>query len=124
MPFVPGHRPADEAAHPGLRSSERVALILPGEARDPVAMLYTLSAPADVFATVSFTGPNGTLAPVPVPGWEQRKTTPLRFAVGDDGEAVVTEAGPPRLSDWSSHCPPPICCQAASGPGRSSTASR
>ena len=42
VPFVPGRRPADEASHPGLGSSEEVAVILPGEDEDPACVLYTL----------------------------------------------------------------------------------
>ena len=42
VPFVPGRRPADEAAHPGLGSSEEVAVILEDE-EDPACVLYTLT---------------------------------------------------------------------------------
>src|SRR3954454_21152141 len=80
VPFIPGRRPEDEAAHPGLGSSEDVAVILPGGDEDSAALLYTLSRAADVRATVSFTGPDGSLAPVPVPGWEDRLLAPVRFA--------------------------------------------
>ena len=42
VPFVPGRRPAAEAAHPGLGSSEKVALILPDEEQDLAFLLYDL----------------------------------------------------------------------------------
>ena len=72
VPFVPGRRATAEAARAGLGSSESVALILPGEDEDPAWLLYTLEGDAEVRARVSFTGPDGSLAPVPVPGWEDR----------------------------------------------------
>jgi CRP-like cAMP-binding protein len=84
VPFIPGRRPEDEAAHPGLGSSEDVGVILPGSDEDPAHLLYTLAGPADVRATVSFTGPDGSLAPIPVPGWEDRALPPVRFAPESD----------------------------------------
>jgi CRP-like cAMP-binding protein len=99
VPFVPGRRPAAEAAHPGLGSSEEVAVILPDDQPDPAWLLYTLSGAAadDVYirARVSFTGPDGSLAPVPVPGWDDRPTAPLTFAVAEDGSASVAPAPDP-----------------------------
>ena len=81
VPFVPGRRAAAEAAHPGLGSSEQVALILPGEQEDPAWLLYALSGDASVRSRVSFVAADG--APAPVPGWEDRPVPPLTF--GDDG---------------------------------------
>src|ERR671915_1293656 len=43
VPFVPGRRPSDEAAYPGLGSSEAVAAILPDGRDDPAWLLYGLS---------------------------------------------------------------------------------
>src|SRR3954454_12266702 len=76
VPFVPGRRPADEAAHPGLGSSEDVGLILPGGEEDRACILYELEGDAAVRATVSFTGPDGSQAPAAVPGWEDRAVEP------------------------------------------------
>jgi hypothetical protein len=91
VPFVPGRRPAAEATHPGLGSSEEVALILPDEEQDRAFVLYDLHGgvadDVSVRARVSFTGPDGSLAPVPVPGWEDREATPLTFVPGTDGSA-------------------------------------
>jgi CRP-like cAMP-binding protein len=82
VPFVPGRRPEHEAAHPGLGSSEEVAVILPGDHDDPACVLYTLPAAGltgvTVDASLSFRGPDGRLAPVPVPGWERREVETSR----------------------------------------------
>ena len=98
VPFVPGHRPADEAAHPGLGSSEEVAVILPGARQDPACLLYTVSGDptgeVSVDATVSFTGPDGGAAPVSVPGWDRRPVPPRAFTVGEDGAASIAGADP------------------------------
>ncbi len=95
VPFVPGRRPSAEAAHPGLGSSEVVAVILRDEEPDPAWVLYALSGAADdvsVRARVSFTGPDGSLAPVPVPGWEDRPSAPLTFVIAEDGRPRVAPA--------------------------------
>src|SRR5215208_4167591 len=42
VPFVPGRRPSDEAAYPGLGSSEATAVILPDGKEDPAWLLYAL----------------------------------------------------------------------------------
>src|SRR5918999_3039839 len=74
VPSVPGRRPAHEAAHPGLGSSEQVAVILDGEHDDPACVLYALPGAGlpgvEIRGTISFAGPDGRMAPVPVPGWE------------------------------------------------------
>jgi hypothetical protein len=76
VPFVPGWRPWHETTHPGLGSSEDVAVILPGDERDRAHLLYELDGDATVRATVSFTGPDGTREPVPVPGFEDLEVEP------------------------------------------------
>jgi hypothetical protein len=66
VPFVPGRRPSDEAAHPGLGSSEAVAAILPDGKDDPAWLLYALSGASSrtsVRVRVSFAGPDGSLPP-------------------------------------------------------------
>jgi CRP-like cAMP-binding protein len=96
LPFVPGRRPSDEALHPGLGSSEDVAVILPGPRDDPLWLLYELSGTgaeeATVRARVSFTGPDGTLAPEPVSGWDDREVAPRAFVVTPDGSVAVGPA--------------------------------
>src|SRR5262245_19920933 len=77
VPFVPGSRPADEAAHPGPGSSEAVAVILPGDGQGRADLLYELDGDASVRATVSLIGPDGVRPPVPVPGWENRAVEPM-----------------------------------------------
>jgi CRP-like cAMP-binding protein len=96
VPFVPGRRPAAEALHPGLGSSEEVAVLLPGAAEDPVWLLYSLSGgaagSASVHACLYFTGPDGSLTPVPVPGWHDRAVSPLTFVATPDAAVVVGPA--------------------------------
>ena len=92
VPFLPGHRPLAEAAAPGLGSSEDVALILPGDEQDRAHVLYDVGEDLDVRARLSFTGPDGSLAPLPVPGWEERAAPELRI-------------GAPRARDRSRDAP-------------------
>jgi hypothetical protein len=77
VPFVPGHPPRLEAVQPGLGSSEEVALILPDGQHDLAHLLYEVEGDVAVRARLSFTGPDGSLAPVPVPGWEDRDVPAL-----------------------------------------------
>jgi hypothetical protein len=96
VPFVPGRRPEHEAAHPGLGSSEAVAVIIPGDQGDPACVLYTLRAAGlpgvTVHASLSLTGPDGRLAPVPVPGWERREIEPRSFAVTSGADVALSAA--------------------------------
>jgi CRP-like cAMP-binding protein len=99
VPFVPGRRPSDEAAHPGLGSSEAIAAILPDGKDDPAWLLYALSGASrktSVRVRVAFTGPDGSLPPVVVPGWRDREAVPLMFAAEDDGGARLTRANTAR----------------------------
>ena len=64
VPFVPGRRPDDEAAHPGLGSSEEVAVLLEG-AEDPACVLYTLSGAGRPGVSVEVS--------LSAPGWERRE---------------------------------------------------
>jgi CRP-like cAMP-binding protein len=92
VPFIPGRRPEDEAVSPGLGSSEDVGVILPGGEEDSASLLYT--ADGDVRVTVSFTGPDGSSPPVPVPGWEDRPLAPERFA--PESDRLVLRLSPTR----------------------------
>jgi CRP-like cAMP-binding protein len=95
VPFVPGRRPSDEAAYPGLGSSEAVAAILPDGRDDPAWLLYALSGASrktSVRVRVFFAGPDGSLPPVVVPGWHDREAVPLMFAAEADGDARLTSA--------------------------------
>jgi CRP-like cAMP-binding protein len=98
VPFAPGRRPAVEATHPGCGSSEAVALVLPDGEQDRAFLLYDVHGgvadEVSVRARVSFTGPDGSLAPVPVPGWEDREATPLTFVPGADGAARLATVDP------------------------------
>jgi CRP-like cAMP-binding protein len=73
VPFVPGRRPADEAEHPGLGSSEEVAVLLDG-GEDPARLLYTLSGADRPGVSVQ--------ASVPAAGWERREVSIER--IGDE----------------------------------------
>lgn len=95
VPFVPGRRPAHEAAHPGLGSSEEVAVILADGREDPAYVLYTLPAwqpGVRVHASLSLRGPDGRLAPAAVPGWEHREIPIERFVATSDGAVRTTPA--------------------------------
>ena len=94
VPFRPGHRPAHEAAHPGLGSSEEVAVIVDGDHDDPACVLYALPGGlppgADIHAALWFTGPDGGMTPVPVPGWERRPVEARSFAPAGDGSVRLS----------------------------------
>jgi hypothetical protein len=85
VPFVPGRRPQNEAAHPGLGSSEDIAVLLPDGEEDLAYLLYDVTGDLTVRARVSVTGPDGSLATEPVPGWEDREVAPLTFVPGSHG---------------------------------------
>jgi hypothetical protein len=77
VPFVPGRRPTDEDAHPGLGSSDDTALLVGGNVADNRAcLLFELHGlppgAVGVDATVSLTGPDGTADYGPLPGWDRR----------------------------------------------------
>jgi CRP-like cAMP-binding protein len=96
VPSVPGDRPAHEGAHPGLGSSEEVAVIVGGDHDDPACVLFALPGAGlpgvEIRATLSFTGPDGRLAPIPVPGWERRPVEPLSFVQAADGSVRLSAA--------------------------------
>lgn len=81
VPFVPGRRPGHEAAHPGLGSSDEVAVILGDGGEDSTCILYTLPGAGQpgvtVEATLSLHGSGE-----PLPGWDRREIVPER--IGDE----------------------------------------
>src|SRR5262245_48491189 len=85
---MPGCRPEDEAAHPGMGSSEDVGVILPGGDDDPAHLLYTLSGNENVRCTVTFEGS------VPVQGWEDRPIVPVLS--GPESDRFVLKLSPAR----------------------------
>jgi CRP-like cAMP-binding protein len=96
VPFVRGRRPTDEAAHPGLGSSDRAALVLgrrPAENRAYV--LFSLPGGSEgmtVDVTLAFTGPDGRVSPGIVPGWHRR---PLELRCFDEcGDGSLRSARP------------------------------
>ncbi len=88
VPFTPGRRPTDEAAHPGLGSSDDTALVLGDTDQDNRAfVLYTVerAQPGDrVELTLSSEAG-------PLPGWERRLVTPRMFALDDEGRPALVE---------------------------------
>jgi CRP-like cAMP-binding protein len=103
--FVPGRRPDDEAAYPGLGSSEQVGLFNPSRSRsDHVKLLVrcysdgrlvsNVVSRAAVTATIEAIDDAG-LTRGAIAGWSQRDVTARLVAVG--GQAEATEvAGIPR----------------------------
>jgi CRP-like cAMP-binding protein len=86
VPFVPRRRPAHEAAHPGLGSSEEVAVILENQ-EDPACLLYTLSGADRPEVSVQVS--------LPAAGWERREIPIER--IGDERFLFVLH--PARVLD-------------------------
>ena len=91
--FVRGRRPTDEAGHPGLGSSDQVALLLGDAAAGAGNRAYILyatpagrSAPA-LEVTLATTGSDGRSEPVTVPGWERRTVEPVALVHDELGRA-------------------------------------
>ena len=97
VPFVPGRRPTDEARHPWLGSSDSVAFLLGGSEEGENRAYLLASAPgatAGLDVTLAFAGPDGSLEPCPIPGWERRTVPATVFEVGEDGQAVLRSERP------------------------------
>lgn len=101
-PFVPGRRPDDEVAYPGLGSSEEVALYnlvrTPDDTLTFLVRCWNDGQPvpdfpddASVTATVEALSHAGTPQGV-VDGWERRDLRPLLQDLGGDGSAGVPPA--------------------------------
>jgi hypothetical protein len=99
--FVRGRRPTDEATRPGLGSSDPAALIVgrrPAENRAYV--LFSLpdgSEGMTIDVTLAFTGPDGRVGPVTVPGWQRRPLERLCFDECGDGSLRPARAGDRQL---------------------------
>ncbi len=95
VPFVPGRRPTDEAAHPWLGSSDQAALILehdpPGGNQAYLLLDVTRgdAAKPQLDVTLSFAGIDGSIESEPLPGWDRRPLAPVAFG----------PPGGPRLVD-------------------------
>lgn len=96
VPFVRGRRPTDEAARPGLGSTDPAALVLgrrPSENRAYV--LFSLpagSAGMTVDVTLAFTGVDGSVSPGTIPGWHRR---PIELRCFDErGDGSLRQARP------------------------------
>lgn len=68
MPFVPGRRPTDERMHPGLGSSDSVALVTGADGDNRAVLLFDVSdLPEGAVVEVT-----ATIDGRPLPGWERR----------------------------------------------------
>src|SRR6266487_3772232 len=86
VPFVRGRRPTDEAACPGLGSSDQVAMLLAADnelrAANRAYVLYNLPSALgslSVDVTLALAGPDGADSPVRVAGWDERVVEPTVF---------------------------------------------
>ncbi len=101
VPFVTGRRPIDEAAHPGLGSSDNTSLIRGNadhEANKTYLLYYVTGLEEcalearDTFAldlTLSFAGTDGSQQTVPIPGWDKRPIEPLVFEKSENGKPTL-----------------------------------
>jgi CRP-like cAMP-binding protein len=87
VPFIPGWRPTDEAAHPWMGSSDQAALITGADgASNRAYLLYDVGGEcgnAEIDVTLSFAGVDGSVASRPIPGWERRQIPPMTFQPGN-----------------------------------------
>ena len=95
VPFVPGRRPTDEQTHPGLGSSDCVALVT-GDDRDNLAVLLVDVSDLPDRAAFEVTV---TIDDRPLPGWERRSielTTSgrQRIELRPDVDMAGVELGP------------------------------
>jgi len=97
VPFITGRRPIDEAAHPGLGSSDCTGMILEDgrSANNQSYILYYInglepyladsSEAVSIDVTLSFTGTDGSQPGAPISGWDRRLIEPLVFAPSESG---------------------------------------
>jgi CRP-like cAMP-binding protein len=92
---VPGRRPPDEAASPGLGASDAAILLLEGREDSRAYLIYELDGniELEVHATLRLLGPWGT-GGAAIPGWESRLIAPLAFGLDSAGAPRLREAEP------------------------------
>jgi len=110
VPFITGRRPTDEAAHPGLGSSDNSSMILPAVQADEnaVYILYSLGGLDGYTAemleeiaidiTLSFCGTDASQTTTPIPGWNKRSITPAILKIATTGKPILS---PISLADAS-----------------------
>jgi Cyclic nucleotide-binding domain len=98
VPFIRGCRPTDEAAHPGLGSSDQVALLLgdaEGSGPNRAYVLYAAPQGLDALSievTLALAGPTGAAQPAVVPGWDRRPVQPAALELDADGRPRMRPA--------------------------------
>ncbi len=102
VPFITGRRPIDEAAHPGLGSSDNTSMILPAglAGENWTYILYTLGGldactlemlqEIAVDITLSFCGTDASLTTIPIPGWNKRPVTPAVLDTTATGNPILS----------------------------------
>ena len=110
VPFITGRRPIDEAAHPGLGSSDNTSLILAEAAQgeNKTYILYHVTGLGqdaaeehNAFAldlTLSFAGTDGSQQTLPIPGWDKRYVEPLVFEKSNDGKPALRAISPREVA--------------------------
>ncbi|MBK9050875.1 MAG: cyclic nucleotide-binding domain-containing protein [Chloroflexi bacterium] len=101
VPFITGRRPVDEAAYPGLGSSDNTALILSAAApgTNKSYILYQIVGleqyseneltHLSLDVTLSLAGTDGSLETLPLPGWNKRPLEPLVFRPNSTGKPTL-----------------------------------
>ena len=103
VPFTTGRRPTDEAAHPGLGSSDNASMLLAPhwEGENATYILYTLGGLSEyspemlqelrIDVTLSFCGTDGSQATRAIPGWNRRPITPAVFDLSATSAPMLQE---------------------------------
>jgi hypothetical protein len=110
--FITGRRPTDEAAHPGLGSSDNTSMIcdFPDPETNKTYVLFELSG-LDQFSanereslrldvTLSFAGTDNSQQTYPIPGWDKRPIQPRIFKKVRGGQPILH---PVSLGDIAKH---------------------
>ena len=125
VPFVTGRRPVDEAAHPGLGSSDNTSMIcaFPDPETNKTYILFELAGldqytpeECDALAlevTLSFAGTDDSQETRPLPGWNKRPIEPIIFEKARGGKPTLRPISLRRWQGiilWSPCLPKRISC--------------
>jgi len=101
VPFMTGRRPIDEAAHPGLGSSDSTSMILDelDSETNTIYILYHLRGldqyppeERDAFAidiSLAFAGTDGSRHTLPLPVWNTRPIAPMVFRMSESDKPML-----------------------------------